>query len=166
MPDFDRHTLAPGNGSRRPTSPMPRPLDFVIGLSRLPKVEDVPGPALILLTVEMARGTRRPTRIGALTDSALRGRLAHFDQHSANEIAAVRHALAKDEGRITVHETWSGARDCIQFWQGFTGSRIRAFAWLCVKCGNNAEEKVGGTVGEQFALLCKCGQVQQITVPK
>jgi hypothetical protein len=166
MPDFDSQTPVPGNLSRRPTRPMPTPLELVIGLSRLPRVEDVPGPGLIRLTVGTARGATRPAQIGALTDAALRGRLAHFDQHSANEIAAVRQALSKDEGRITVHETWSGARSCLQFWQGFTGSRIQPFTWLCVKCGNNVEEKVGGTVGEQFALRCKCGQVQQITVPK
>jgi hypothetical protein len=64
------------------------PQKFAILLSRLPKVENAPG--LILLTVDTSQGSEPPAKVGTLTDAALRGRLAHFDQHSANELAAVR----------------------------------------------------------------------------
>jgi hypothetical protein len=143
---------------------MPSAQKIAILLSRLPKVEDAPRPGLILLTVDASGGAAPPEKVGALTDAALRGRLAHFDQHSANEIAAVRQALGKDGGCVTVHETWSGLRSCLQFWHGFTGSQIRTFAWLCENCGSNAQENVGGIVGEQFALHCNCGHVKQVTV--
>jgi hypothetical protein len=145
---------------------MPSAQKIAILLSRLPEVEGAPRLGLIRLSVDTSEGAAPPARVGALTDAALRGRLAHFDQHSANEIAAVRQALGKDGGCVTVHETWSGLRSCLQFWSGFIGSRIQTFAWLCEQCGSSAEAKVGGTVGEQFGLRCKCGQVQQITVPK
>lgn len=165
MPDFNSRAAA-RKGLWKRKSSMPKPLEFAIELSRLPRVDNFPGPGLILLIVDTVRGGAHPTRVGALTDAALRGRLAYFDQHSANEIAAVRQTLGKEGGRATVRETWSGERSCLQFWQGFIGSQIRPFTWLCVKCGNNAEERVGGTVGELFAVRCKCGQVHQITVPK
>jgi hypothetical protein len=139
---------------------------FAIKLSRLPRVQDLPGPGLIQLTVDTSRGIAHPAKVGALTDAALRGRLAHFDLHSANEIAAVRQALGQDGGWVTVHETWAGMGSCLKFWHGFVGSRIQPFAWLCEKCGNNSEENVGGTVGEQFGLRCKCGHVKQATIPK
>lgn len=139
---------------------------FAIVLSRLPKMKDAPGPGLIRLAVDTSRGASPPARVGALTDAALRSRLSHFDQHSANEIAAVRQALGKDGGLVTVHETWSGLGSFLQFWRGYVGSRIQPFEWLCEKCGNNACENVGGTVGECFALRCRCGHVRQVTVPK
>ena len=135
-------------------------------LSRLPRVGDAARQGLIRLSVDTSEGAAPPARVGALTDAALRSRLAHFDQHSANEIAAVRHALGKDGGCVTVHETWSGLHSCLQFWRGFVGSRIQTFAWLCEKCGSNAEERVGGSVGESFALRCRCGEIKETTVPK
>lgn len=137
---------------------------FAIRLSRLPKVADAPG--LILLMVDESAGTEAPTRIGALTDAALRGRLAHFDVHSANEISAVRKALSKDSGEATVYESWSGLDGCVQFWHGFIGSRIRSLAWSCDHCGTTDRESIGGSVGESFLRSCKCGQVNRISVPK
>jgi hypothetical protein len=143
---------------------MPSAQKIAILLSRFPKVADAPRPGLIRLSVNTSEGAAPPVRVGTLTDAALRGRLAHFDQHSANEIAAVRQALGKDEGSVTVHETWSGLHSCLQFWSGFIGSRIQTFAWRCEKCGSNADERVGGVVGESFALRCPCGEIKEATV--
>jgi hypothetical protein len=155
MPNFDSEAIS-----------MPVAQKIVILLSRLPKTEDAPRPGLIGLSVGTSEGAAPPARVGALTDAALRGRLAHFDQHSANEIAAVRQALGKDGGCVTVHETWAGLPSCLQFWRGFIGSRIQTFAWLCDKCGSNAEESVGGAVGESFALRCSCGETKETTIPR
>lgn len=140
------------------------PQTVAILLSRLPKIQNEPG--LILLRVDASRGTEPPTTVGTLTDAALRGRLAHFDQHSANELAAVRHALSADTGEATVYESWSGVESCLQFWYGFTGSRIRLMAWTCEACGKTARESIGGSVGESFSRLCACGRTTRITVPK
>jgi hypothetical protein len=137
---------------------------FAIVLSRLPKIDS--GPGLILLTVDTSRGVEPPAKIGTLTDAALRGRLAHFDQHSANELAAVRHALGKDQGQVTVYESWSGLGSCLKFWHGFVGSQIRPVTWICEKCGTAARENIGGSVGESFARRCRCGEIKQLTVPK
>ena len=76
-----------------------------IKFSRLPKVDETPG----LVTLAIASdGPAPPRRLGALTDVALRGRLAHYDLHGANEVAAIRAALRTDNGQITVRESWSG----------------------------------------------------------
>jgi hypothetical protein len=133
-------------------------------LSRLPRVENTPG--LILLRVDASGGATPPTTVGTLTDAALRGRLAHFDLHSANEVAAVRHALAEDSGEATVYENWVALENCLQFWYGFTGSRIRIVAWTCDRCGKTGRQSIGGTVGETLTLLCACGQPLRTTVPK
>ncbi len=133
-------------------------------LSRLPRIENTPG--LILLRVDASGGATAPTTVGTLTDAALRGRLAHFDLHSANEVAAVRHALAADSGEATVYESWVALENCLQFWYGFTGSRIRIVAWTCGTCGKTRRESIGGTVGETLTLLCACGQALRTTVPK
>ncbi len=137
---------------------------FAIRLSRLPKIDEAPG--LILLTVGASKGTEAPRRIGAVTDAALRGRLAHFDVHSANEIAAIRKALSIESGQTTICESWSQLAGCLHFWHGFVGSQIRPIAWTCEKCGVPARESIGGSVGESFLLRCKCGQVNRIAVPK
>jgi hypothetical protein len=137
---------------------------FAILLSRLPRIDE--GPGLILLMLDGSKGAKPPTKIGALTDAALRGRLAHFDLHSANEIAAVRHALKEDSGQVTVHESWPGLKSCLHFWYGFVGSQMRPIAWNCEKCGTTDKENIAGSVGESFSHRCGCGQVEQITVPK
>ncbi len=135
---------------------------FAILLSRLPKIDDAPG--LILLMVDASEGTKTPRRIGALTDAAVRGRLAHFDLHSANEVAGIRQALGKDKGEATVYESWPGLNSCLHFWCGFVGSQIRPVEWLCEKCGKSNRENLGASVGESFLRLCKCGQVKRITI--
>lgn len=137
---------------------------FAIKLSRLPKVDA--GPGLIQLTVDASRGTAPPTKIGALTDAALRGRLGHFNTHSANELAAIRHALSQDMGEATLYESWSGFGSCLQFWYAFVGSQIRVLEWTCEKCGTADQAKIGGSVGESFLRSCKCGAATKITVPK
>ena len=137
---------------------------FAILLSRLPKVDNAPG--LILLMVDASQGTKTPRRIGTLTDAAVRGRLAHFDLHSANEVAAIRQALKNDRGQATVYESWPNLNSCLQFWYGFVGSQIRPIEWSCEKCGAPNRENVGGSVGESFPRVCKCGQTTQITIPK
>lgn len=148
------------------TSPTPAktngPQTFAILLSRLPAVDNVPG--LITFLVDAAEAS--PAKAGTLTDAALRGRLAHFDAHSANEVAAVRKALASANGRITVYESWSGVRGCLQFWHGFIGSQIRPIAWACEACGAANRDSIGGSVGESFLRRCACGQATRITVPK
>jgi hypothetical protein len=143
---------------------MSAPRTVAILLTRLPRIENAQG--LILLRVDASGGAAPPTTVGSLTDAALRGRLAHFDLHSANELAAVRHALAIDSGEATVYENWSAVESCLQFWYGFTGSQIRLMAWTCEACGKTRRQSVGGTVGETFPLLCSCGRSTHVTVPK
>jgi hypothetical protein len=135
---------------------------FAIRFNRMPRVGNAPG--LILLTIDTSNGASPPRRMGALTDVALRGRLAHYNLHSANEVAAIRKALANDRGNATTFEGWSGAGSCLQFWHDFMGSQIRPIDWTCERCSAVNHENVGGSVGEAFARACKCGQVKQITV--
>jgi hypothetical protein len=138
---------------------------FAIVLSRLPAVDNAPG--LISFLVDITgSGASAAARPGTLTDAALRGRLAHFDAHSANEVAAVRKALSAENGRVTVYESWSGANGCLQFWHGFIGSQIRPIAWACEACGAANRDSIGGSVGESFLRRCGCGQSTRITVPK
>ncbi len=140
------------------------PQSFAIVLRRLPRVEDAPG--LISLMMDTSGGAKPPTRIGTLTDAAVRGRLAQFDVHSANEIAAVRKALSTESGQATLYESWPGLNGCLQFWKGFVGSQICSIAWTCEKCGASDRESIGGSVGESFLRRCACGQVSRITLPK
>lgn len=135
---------------------------FGIVLTRLPRVRETPG--LIQIMVDASSGTGPPRRLGTLTDAALRGRLAHFDAHSANEVAALRQALKNDRGQATVYESWSGLASCLHFWHGFVGSQIRPIEWTCEKCGVPHRDDVGASVGESFLRPCKCGQVKLITV--
>jgi hypothetical protein len=137
---------------------------FAIVLSRLPAVDNVQG--LISFLVNVDGPSSVPTRPGTLTDAALRGRLAHFDAHTANEVAAVRKALSAENGQATVYENWSGVNGCLQFWHGFIGSQIRPIAWTCEACGVSNRDSIGGSVGESFLRRCACGQATRITVPK
>ena len=140
------------------------PQTFAIVLSRLPAVDNVPG--LISFLVDVDGASSASVKAGTLTDAALRGRLAHFDAHSANELAAVRKALAAENGRVTVYESWSGAGVCLRFWHEFIGSQIRPIAWTCEACGAANRDSIGGSVGESFLRRCGCGQATRITVPK
>lgn len=134
---------------------------FAIRLSRLPRVENTPG--LILLAIDTSNGAGPFRRIGTVTDVALRGRLAHHDLHSANEVAAIRQALSQDHGEATVYEGWSGAGSCLQFWHGFGGSQIRPIEWTCEGCAKPQHQDVGASVGETFLHACKCGTVKGTT---
>lgn len=140
------------------------PQTIAIVLSRLPAVDN--GPGLITFLVDAAAAPSASEKAGTLTDAALRGRLAHFDAHSANEVAAVRKALSTENGQITVYESWSGVNGCLQFWHGFIGSQIRPIAWACEACGAANRDRIGGSVGESFLRRCGCGQATRITVPK
>ena len=132
-----------------------------IVLSRLPGVDHSPG--LIVFSIET--GAARPAgRQGMLTDAALRSRLAYFDAHSANEIAAIRKALSADNGRTTVYEDWPELGSCVRFWYGFAGSKIRPIEFACESCGKQDRDSVGGSVGESFLRVCECGRVSRITV--
>jgi hypothetical protein len=135
-----------------------------IHLRRLPRIEKEQG--LILLRIDTSLGTEPPTTLGTLTDAALRGRLGHHDLHSANELAAVRHALASESGETTVYESWPALETCLQFWHEFTGSRIRLVDWTCGSCGKTCRESLAGSVGETFPRLCACGVTTRITIPK
>jgi hypothetical protein len=137
---------------------------FAIQLVRQPRVDDSPG--LVALAIGASTDATSPRKIGAVTDVALRGRLAHFDLHSANEVAAIRKALTADCGRMTVHEGWAGLSSCLDFWQDFAGSRIRTVEWSCERCSAVNRENIGSSVDETYSLACKCGRVQRITTSK
>jgi len=139
------------------------PETFAIVLSRLPAVDNRPG--LISFLIDGVGGTRSAPRPGTLTDAALRGRLAYFDAHSANEIAAVRKALSADNGSAVVYESWPALDGCLRFWYGFVGSPIRPIESACEACGELNRGSVGGAVGESFLRRCGCGRVCRITVP-
>ena len=138
-----------------------KPQTFAIVLTRLAKLDESAG--LILLTVDSG-GSEPKTRLGVLTDSALRGRLAHFDLHGANEIAKIRQSLKTETGQVTLYESWSGLDSCLQFWYGFFGSQIRPVEWVCEKCAAANREDVGSTAGEAFSRSCACGEVKSITI--
>lgn len=143
---------------------MNRQPTFTIRLRRLDAVEGMPG--LIRLSVHCSEGSRTPTQMGSLTDAALRGRLAHFDLHSANEVAALRKALAEDSGQASVIERWPELSSCLQFWLGFVGSQVRRIAWTCESCGKTEGDDIGGKVGESFLSRCLCGRIQKVTVSR
>ena len=134
---------------------------LALKLFRLPAVGETPG--LILLTVDVSDGVDRPRQVGVLTDVALRGRLGHYDLHSANELAAIRKALLPESGQITIHETWSGLGSCLRFWHDFVGSQIRPVEWTCEVCAALNRQDVGSNVGETSSHSCKCGRVERIT---
>lgn len=143
---------------------MKGPQTFAIVLSRLPAVDQ--GPGLIRFLIDTSTATRTSANRGTLTDAALRGRLAYFDAHSANEIAAVRRALAIESGQATVYESWPALEGCLRFWYGFVGSQIRPIEWGCEACRVSNRDSVGGTVGESFTRRCSCGHVSRVTVPR
>jgi hypothetical protein len=134
---------------------------FSIRFSRLPKVDETPG--LVTLAIDASDGVGPARRLGSLTDVALRGRIAHYDLHGANEVAAIRQALRSDNGQITVREGWSGLGSCLHFWHDFVGSQIRPIEWTCEKCAVINRENVGASVGETFSRACKCGKIKKIT---
>jgi hypothetical protein len=140
------------------------PQTVAIVLSRLPAVDH--GPGLISFLVDTSTATRASAARGTLTDAALRGRLACFDAHSANEIAAVRRALSIESGQATIYERWPGLEGCLRFWYGFVGSQIRPIEWDCEACLAPNRASIGGTVGESFPRRCSCGHVSRVTVPK
>jgi len=148
---------------RLPAKEQPRE-EIAIVLRRQLGVGEAPG--LVSIRVDTSRGSKPPAPIGSLTDAALRCRLAHFNQHSANEIAAVRQALRNAEGQVTVYETWPGLASCLQFWYKFAGSQIRPVEWVCDKCGESARENIGGNVDESLPRRCRCGEAKQLTVPR
>jgi len=134
---------------------------LALKLCRLPAVGETPG--LILLTVDVSDGVDRPRQVGVLTDVALRGRLGHYDLHSANELAAIRKALQPESGQITIHETWGGPGSCLRFWHDFVGSQIRPVEWICEGCAAPNRQDVGASVGETSSHSCKCGRIERIT---
>ena len=134
---------------------------LALKLRRLPAVGETPG--LIILTVDVSQGVEPPRQVGALTDVALRGRLGHYDLHSANELAAIRKALQPERGQITIHETWSGLGSCLRFWHDFVGSQIRPVEWICEGCAAVNRQNVGSSVGETSSHSCKCGRIERIT---
>jgi hypothetical protein len=134
---------------------------FAIEFRRLPRVEGAVG--LVLASIDTSNGVSAPRKIGLLTDVALRGRLAHYDLHNANEVAAIRKALGQDNGRVTVYEGWSGLASCLRFWHSFVGSQIQPVEWICDKCAASNRTDVGASVGETFSRACKCGAVKKIT---
>jgi hypothetical protein len=134
---------------------------LALKLCRLPAVDEAPG--LILLMVDVSDGVDPPRQVGVLTDVALRGRLGHYDLHSANELAAIRKALQTESGQITIHETWSGLGSCLRFWHEFVGSQIRPVEWTCEGCAALNRQDVGSNVGETSSHSCKCGRVERIT---
>jgi hypothetical protein len=134
---------------------------FAIRFSRQPRVDEWPG--LVTLAIDESSGALPPKKIGALTDVALRGRLAHFDLHSANEVAAIRKALGAECGHFTVHEGWPGLASCLRFWHDFVGSKIREVEWTCERCSAVNREYVGSSEGETYSRACRCGRVKRIT---
>ena len=134
---------------------------LALKLCRLPAVDETPG--LIVLTVDLSHGIDPPRQVGVLTDVALRGRLGHYDLHSANELAAIRKALQPESGQITIHETWAGPGSCLRFWHDFVGSQIRPVEWTCEVCAALNRQDVGSNVGETSSHSCKCGRVERIT---
>jgi len=132
------------------------PSGFAIRLTRLARAGEPPG--LIAVAVASGPEGKRSVRLGSLTDAALRGRLAHFDAHSANEIAALRRALAAEGGQFVLNERWPARDGCLRFWYGFIGSKMRAVEWVCEKCASPCRENAGGAAGESLVLLCACGQ--------
>lgn len=136
---------------------------FAIQFSRLPKVGDSAG--LVFLTIGESNDEKAPRRVGALTDVALRSRLAHWNLHSANEVAAIRQALGKERGQITVEEAWSGLHSCLRFWHDFQGSQIRLVEWTCDGCARVHRESLGANVGETISRKCACGVIKRLTTP-
>lgn len=143
--------------------PAPR-VTFEIGLRRLPGIAPLAG--MVSLTVRAAGDTSRATLLGKLTDAALRARLAHFDAHSANEIAALRRAMAAAGGEFLVTETWKDRDACLRHWYAFTGSKLQPVDWKCETCGEAGVERLGRAAGEVVHVKCAHGHVVVIAATK
>ena len=135
---------------------------FAVRLVREPRVDELPG--LVSLTIDATNGAERGQTLGGLTDVALRGRLAHWDLHSAIEVAAIRRSLGSDEGSVTVHERWPDLGSCIRFWHDFAGSTIRWVEWTCGRCSEVHREEFGASVGETLSRRCRCGTIKRLTI--
>ena len=135
---------------------------YAIAFRRMPRVDDLPG--LVSLTIDATNGAQPGKPLGGLTDVALRGRLAHWDLHSAIEVAAIRRALGEDYGRATVHEGWPDLGSCIRFWHDFAGSTIRPVEWTCGRCSAVHREEFGASVGETLSRRCECGTIKRLTI--
>ncbi len=158
----NRSIPSAGVVSRPKTTRMKTQQIFSIVFSRLPKVDDLPG--LVSLTIDSTNGAQPGRTLGSLSDVALRGRLAHWDLHSAIEVAGIRRALGPDHGRATVHEGWPDLGSCIRFWHDFAGSTIRPVEWTCGRCSAVHKEELGASVGETLSRRCKCGTIKRLTI--
>ncbi len=134
---------------------------FDIEFRRLRRVDQSPG--LVALAIKASEATEPAAKVGVLTDVALRGRLAHWNLHSANEVAVIRRALDADQGRVTVQEAWPGISSCLRFWHDFGGSQIRVVEWTCEKCASVNRVAVGAIAGEAFSRKCRCGKVTRVS---
>jgi len=137
---------------------------FEIGLRRLQEI--APQPGMVSLTVRVAGATSGVAPLGKLTDAALRARLAHFDAHSANEIAALRRAMAAAGGESSVTETWKDREACLRHWDAFTGSKLNPVEWKCEACGDAGIERLGRAPGELVNVKCAHGHVVVIAATK
>lgn len=151
--------------SVRNAAPAPGPVSFTIRLTRLPPAGTAPGLAGLIAVAVQSPDRKRAARLGSLTDVALRSRLAHFDAHSANEIAALRRALASEGGEFLLIERWPGREACLRSWYGFTGAKMRLIEWTCEKCAASCRENAGGGPGELFLLVCACGHAATFPIP-
>jgi len=139
----------------------PHPV-FAIRLRRMSGPADAARLISIYITEPGESGVAR--RMGALTDIALRGRLAHWNAHPANEVAALWKALATDGGEATVYEGWPQLMSCWRFWRDFVGSRVVRLEWSCDGCQAPAARQVGAKSGETVVLACRCGTASRMTV--
>lgn len=141
-------------------SPANSRVTFDIALLRLPS--PAPWPGLIDLTVRRAGENGRPARLGSLTDAALRARLAHFDAHSANEIAALRKALQPEGGEFALTESWKDRDEFLRHWYGFLGSMVHSTDWKCEACGDAGVERLARASGEVVHVRCARGHAVAI----
>jgi len=149
---------SPGPASPAKSTSRASRVVFDLALRRLRPASASPG--LISLTV------RRPTILGTLTDAALRARLAHFDAHSANEIAALRRALDREGGEYAFTEEWRDREEFLKHWCGFLGSPVQPMDWTCEECGDTGAVRLGRAAGEAVQLRCARGHAVAIAAWK
>jgi hypothetical protein len=135
---------------------------FAIRFRRLRRGDDAA--RLVSVTIADSGGKGVARRIGALTDIALRARLAHWNLHSANDLSAVRKTLDGDRGEATLYESWPALASCWHFWRDFVGSQITRLEWSCDGCQSPAGREVGAIRGETVPLACKCGTVGRVVI--
>lgn len=145
-------------------SPANSRVTFDIALQRLPS--PAPWPGLIDLAVRRAGESGRAARLGSLTDAALRARLAHFDAHSANEIAALRKALQPEGGEFALTESWKDRDEFLRHWYGFLGSTVHSIEWKCDACGDAGIARLGRAAGETVHVRCARGHAVAIVGTK